>query len=269
MSAIMDICRFQPGPSALVVSMPHSGTHLPPDIAARLTPHARTLPDTDWNLPRLYAFLGELGASVLMANHSRYVIDLNRPADGSNLYPGQDTTALVPIDTSESQPLYVGAVPDASEIAARTSRYWQPYHDRLASTLAETKARHGYALLWDAHSIKPMLPRFFAGRLTDLNLGTADGRACGAGLGAALQAIGQASNYSCVLDGRYKGGHITRRFGQPDAKIHAVQLELSWATYMDEAAPFTFREELARGVRPVIRAMMATMLDWGTRHGAV
>lgn len=247
--------KFRAGRSPLLVSMPHTGTCVPPEIEERLTPAARALPDTDWHLERLYDFLGELGASVLVATHSRYVVDLNRPPDNANLYPGQDTTPLVPIDTFHKEPLYRrGEEPKESEIVERIEQYWKPYHAQLAAALAALKEKHGYALLWDAHSILSVVPRFFEGTLTDLNLGTADARACGAGIGEGLMT--KVSGYSAVLNGRFKGGYITRRYGAPAAGVHAVQLELSEATYMDEAPPFRFDEERAKRLRPQLRALL-------------
>lgn len=252
------------GASPLLVSMPHVGIEIPATLAARMTPAALRRPDTDWHLERLYDFLGALDTSVLVATHSRFVVDLNRPPDGTNLYPGQDTTGLVPIDTGDREPIYAAAPPAEAEIAARRATYWQPYHDRIVAELARIKARHGYALLWDAHSIKSELPRFFPGRLPDLNLGTNDGRACGAGLGEALAAVAMRERrYTSVLNGRYKGGYITRHYGRPAEQVHAVQLELSWATYMNEAHPFEFRDDLAAGVRPALRALVERMLAWG------
>ena len=247
--------RFRAGRSPLLVSMPHTGTYVPPEIEERLTPAARALPDTDWHLERLYDFLEELGASVLVATHSRYVVDLNRPPDNANLYPGQDTTPLVPIDTFHKEPLYRrGEEPKESEIAERVEPYWKPYHAKLAEALAALKDQHGYALLWDAHSIFSMVPRFFEGTLTDLNLGTADGHACAAGIGEGLMT--KVSGYSAVLNGRFKGGYITRRYGAPAGGVHAVQLELSEATYMDESPPFRFDEARAKRLRPQLRALL-------------
>jgi N-formylglutamate deformylase len=235
--------------------MPHTGTFLPESLKKRLAPVALDLPDTDWHLERLYDFLEELGASVLVATHSRYVVDLNRPPDNANLYPGQDTTALVPIDTFHKEPLYrPGDEPDGGEIAERVERYWKPYHAKLAQTLAELKAKHGYALLWDAHSIFSVLPRFFQGTLTDLNLGTAEGRSCGAGIGEGL--VKAVSGYSAVLNGRFTGGYITRRYGAPASDVHAVQLELSEATYMDESPPFRFDEARAKRLRPQLKVLL-------------
>jgi N-formylglutamate deformylase len=258
----VDVFRLREGPAPLLVSMPHVGTHLPDEIARRLTPVARTVPDTDWHLERLYDFLDALGASVLVATHSRYVVDLNRPEDDASLYPGQDTTGLVPIDTFAREPLYAGALPDADERAARIARYWRPYHRALEDALAAMRARHGVALLWDAHSIKSVVPRFFEGRLTDLNLGTAGGASCDPRIERALaDAAVETSAYTHVINGRFRGGYITRRYGRPADGVHAVQLELSEATYMDEDPPFAFREDLAARVRPVLRRLVAAALE--------
>jgi N-formylglutamate deformylase len=259
----MDTYTFRAGTAPLLVSMPHTGTHLPPELAARMTREARILPDTDWHLERLYDFLDALGASVLVATHSRYVVDLNRPPDNTNLYPGQDTTALVPVDTFARAPVYRdGAAPDAAEIGLRVERYWRPYHAQLGREIDRLRAAHGYALLWDAHSIASRVPRFFTGRLPDLNLGTAGGRSCAAGIIEGVAAIARrASAYTTVVDGRFKGGYITRRYGQPNTRVHAIQLELSEITYMDEAPPFAFDGGRAARLRPVLRAMLERMLE--------
>ncbi len=251
--------KFRHGSAPLLVSMPHTGTYVPPELANRLTPAARALADTDWHLERLYDFLEGLGASVLVATHSRYVVDLNRPPDNANLYPGQDTTGLVPVDSFHKAPLYApGDEPGPAEIGERVAQYWNPYHARLREELERIRAQHGVALLWDAHSIFSVVPRFFEGRLTDFNLGTAGGSSCAAGIGERLQ--GTVEGYSAVLNGRFKGGYITRTYGEPARHVHAVQLELSEATYMDEQAPYGFREDLAAGVRPQLRALLEAFL---------
>ena len=247
--------RFRAGRTPLLVSMPHTGTHLPDGLAERMTKEGLQLPDTDWHLERLYNFLDDLGASVLVATHSRYVVDLNRPPDNANLYPGRDTTPLVPIDTFHRLPLYrAGETPGEAEIVERVETYWKPYHTKLAGELNELREKYGYALLWDAHSIFSEVPRFFAGKLTDLNLGTADGRSCGPGIGEAL--LRKATGYSAVLNGRFKGGYITRTYGDPARNVHAVQLELSEATYMNELFPFDFRDDMAMRLRPQLRALI-------------
>jgi N-formylglutamate deformylase len=251
----VELFRFRAGTAPLVVSMPHTGTFIPDWLAPRLSAAARPLPDTDWHLERLYDFLDKLGASVLVATHSRYVVDLNRPPDNANLYPGQDTTGIVPMDTFHREPLYLpGFPPSDAEVTDRIRTYWRPYHEQLSKGLAETKAKHGYALLWDAHSIFSVLPRFFKGKLPDLNLGTAEGKSCGQGIGEALAKA--VEGYSVALDGRFKGGYITRHYGDPTNGIHAVQLELSEATYMNEKPPYGFRDDRAKRLRPQLRTLL-------------
>lgn len=258
--------EFRAGRIPLLVSMPHTGTYIPQALKARLTPAALALPDTDWHLERLYDFLDELGASVLVATHSRYVVDLNRPPDNANLYPGQDTTGIVPVDTFHKEPLYRDGPPDEREVTDRIETCWKPYHAQLEAELARLKGNFGFALLWDAHSIFSVLPRFFPGKLADLNLGTADGRSCAPPIGESL--LKATRGYRAVLNGRFKGGYITRRYGAPRDHVHAVQLELAQITYMNEDPPFDFDEAKASRVRPALRAIVETMLRWGReRYG--
>ena len=260
----MDNHYFYTGSTPLLIGMPHVGSHVPKEIATTMTEAALDLPDTDWHVDTLYDFLYGTGASVIAATHSRYVIDLNRPPDGTSLYPGRDVTELCPTTTFDNGPIYLeGQAPDRREITSRLDRYWRPYHIRLAEALAELKEQHGYALLWDAHSIRSEVPRFFEGKLTDLNLGNSNGSASDSGLAHNLLEIAQdAPGFTAVLNGRFKGGYITRTYGQPAKRIHAIQLEQSQATYMEEDPPFTFREDLAEQVRPVLRRLVEAMLAW-------
>ena len=255
---------FKAGTAPLLVSMPHVGTHLPAGIAGRMTEVAKTVPDTDWHVDRLYDFLDELDASTLAATRSRYVIDLNRAPDDRLLYPGASNTGLCPTTTFAEEAIYLdGREPDAAEIEARRAAVFRPYHARLEAELAAIRARHGVVLLWEAHSIRSRVPRFFEGRLPDLNLGTAGGRSADSGLIARVAAVAEAAGgYSHALDGRFKGGYITRAYGDPGAGVHAVQLELSQITYMDEDPPFGFRDDLAAGIRPVLRRFLETALAW-------
>ncbi len=255
--------RFRQGTRPLLISMPHVGTHVPPALAARLTDEARHVPDTDWHLERLYDFADELGASVLVATHSRYVIDLNRPPDGASLYPGQSVTGLCPVDTFDDTPVYAAAddLPGDAEVAERREAIWQPYHQRLQAELARLKAAQGTIALWDAHSIRSVLPRFFDGKLPDLNLGTAKGASCDPALAAQLLAIGQsAPGLTAVLNGRFTGGYITRQYGNPAEGVHAVQLEMTQSSYMQEKLPFDYLPDVAAGVQPHVRRMIEAVL---------
>ncbi len=264
----MELYRFRAGSSPLLVSMPHVGTHIPPSLAADMTEAALAVPDTDWHVDRLYDFLDHLGAGVLQATHSRYVIDLNRPPTGEALYAGARNTELCPASLFDDQPIYKpGRAPAASVTAERRNLYWQPYHDKLAVELAALKARHGFALLFDAHSIRSRVPRFFEGRLWDINIGTGDGVAASPAISdAAMEIAGATSAYTSVLNGRFKGGYITRSYGRPIEGIEAIQLELSQIVYMEEDSPFRFREDLATGVRPVLRGILAAMLAAGAKR---
>jgi len=260
---LTDVFSLRRGRLPLLVSMPHSGELLGP-YGDSMTEAAHLLADTDWHLPRLYSFLEGLGVSVLQANYSRYVIDLNRDPSGVSLYPGQNVTELCPTTTFSEAPIYVeGASPSAVAVAERVKQFWHPYHSALAAELGRLKSEFGYALLWDAHSIASRVPRFFDGKLPDFNLGTNSGKSCGKGLGEALLTCAERfPAYSAVLNGRFKGGFITRQYGQPQDGVHAVQLELSQATYMEEQHPFALREELASDVRLPIQAMIEAMLAW-------
>ena len=259
-----DIHDFTPGTTPLLVSIPHDGRSIPDGIAARMTDEARRIPDTDWHVGRLYDFAGELGAGVLAARHSRYVVDLNRDPDGAALYPGADNTEIVPLLTFDREPIYRnGAAPDEVEIGERIAGFWQPYHRRLAAEIEALRERHGVAVLFDAHSIRSVVPRFFEGTLPDFNFGTARGASADAALTAsAFRVLASAGGYSAVDNGRFTGGYITRSYGAPEDGVHAIQLELSQRTYMDEAYPFDYRPDLADAVKPVLREMLAAIVDW-------
>jgi len=252
------------GTAPLLISMPHIGTFLPSDVSARLTHVALKLPDTDWHLERLYDFVDQLGASVIIATHSRYAIDLNRPPDDTSLYPGQDTTGLCPLDTFDRDPLYrEGQQPDAAEMRGRIEKYWKPYHAALRDELDRLRERYDRVVLWDAHSIRSVVPRFFPGRLPDLNLGSAGGSSCDQSLAQRLVQIARdCPGYTGVLDGRFKGGYITRRYGRPKEGVHAIQLELAQITYMQEEFPYSFDENRARTLRPPLKQMLREALRW-------
>ena len=252
--------RLTRGTAPLLISFPHVGTYVPPAIADRLTPEARAVPDTDWFVDRLYNFVHELGASAIVATHSRYVVDVNRPPDDASLYPGQATTSIVPRTRFDGSPLYLlGGEPSEEEIAERIASVWRPYHQALADELARVKAQHGRVLLWEAHSIRQRVPLLFDGALPDLNLGTNDGASARPGLGERLLNIAQASPYSTVLNGRFKGGYITRHYGRPSERVDAVQLELVQRTYMDDAER-EFDEVRADRLRSVLRELIEAAL---------
>ena len=252
------------GNTPLLLSLPHVGTVIPPDLQPLLVPHALALEDTDWHLATVYNFALSLGASVLVPRHSRYLIDLNRPPENAPMYPGVNNTELCPTRFFTGEPLYRhGCAPTESQVLQRRDSHWQPYHDALAAELARIKAQHGHALLWDGHSIQSQLPWLFDGQLPDLNMGTADGSSCAPSLRSALMAVlATQTQFSHVTDGRFKGGYITRHYGRPQDGVHAVQLEKCWSTYMLEAPPWQLDPARTAKLTPVLQRLLQTMLAW-------
>lgn len=239
----------------LLISIPHLGPKIPPQVRDRYSEKALILEDTDWHLDRLYDFAADLGATVIQAKMSRYVIDLNRSATGESLYPGMVTTSLCPTETFRGEPLYhEGLEPTEEEIAERVKTYWEPYHQTLKSELARLRGIHPHVLLWEAHSIASVLPRLFSGKLPDFNFGTAEGTSCSEYVANAAVAPVRTNDVSWVLNGRFKGGFITRRYGAPSEGIHAIQLEMCQSLYMDELPPFSWRPDLAANVQPIVQA---------------
>lgn len=261
----METFTLHQGYAPLLVSLPHNGSFIPVDIGDRMHPQALASPDTDWHVDLLYEGARALGASILKPLASRYVVDLNRPADGHALYPGQRETGLVPTMMFSGQPLYRdGEAPDGDEIAARVAQWWQPYHDALAGELQRLLGLHGRVVLWEGHSIRSEVPMLFDGRLPDFNLGTASGESCSPSLQSALEGVMAAQHqFSHVTNGRFKGGFITRYYGQPSAGVHAVQLELSQLNYMDEDS-FAYEAGKARAVQDVVERLLMCCIGFGT-----
>ncbi|MCC7463019.1 MAG: N-formylglutamate deformylase [Gammaproteobacteria bacterium] len=259
----MRTCTLICGDSPVVISLPHVGTQLPEELLPQLSAPARALPDTDWHVDQLYDFAFADGYTVLRALYSRYLIDLNRPPDDAPLYPGSNTSGLCPTLDFAGAPIWTaGAAPvPPQEVARRLRCYWEPYHAELAARLAAAQARHGYAVLIDGHSIRSRVPRLFAGRLPDINVGTADGAACSAALRtrAQQQLLAQA-RFSHVLDGRFKGGYITRHYGRPDAGVHALQIELAQCAYMNEESP-AYTRSRATPLRELLRSLLAALAE--------
>ncbi|CAB3792205.1 hypothetical protein LMG28688_03454 [Paraburkholderia caffeinitolerans] len=257
-----DLYTLERGDAPLLVSIPHLGTSIPESLRGQYTDVALSLADTDWHLDRLYAFAKSLGATILGARVSRYVIDLNRPPNDESLYPGQTTTSLCPTETFRGEPLYRdGCAPDAAERQRRVAAYWQPYHDALHAELQRLRGQHANVLLWEAHSIASVLPRLFEDKLPDLNIGTQEGRTAHASVQARVEQAAAGSGYTWVGNGRFKGGYITRHFGAPVDGVHAVQLEMCQSTYMNEHAPFDYAPALADKVEPALREMVGGALD--------
>jgi N-formylglutamate deformylase len=260
-----EIVSFAPGSTPILVTIPHAGCALPPGLADRMTPIGVQLPDTDWYMERLYAGAAERGIGVVRANYARYVVDLNRGPDDGILYPGRPSTGLVPCFTFAGEAIYrPGEEPGAAEIAERTEQFWKPYHEAIARELDRLRTLHGWAVLWDAHSIRSEIPRLFEGKLPDLNIGTNSGASCAPALSETVMACARGlSDYSYVLDGRFRGGYTTRHYGTPDSAIHAIQLEIAQSTYLaHEDAPWPADPDLEAKLQAGIDAFLDTLLGW-------
>ena len=251
------------GDTPLLINVPHAGTELPAELRAQLSPAAQPLPDTDWHVEKLFAPAVALGATVMAATQSRYLIDLNRDPEGRPLYPEADNTELCPLRTFANEPIHApGAVPTPAQQRERLATYWQPYHAQLAAELARIRARHGHVVLLDAHSIRAEEPRFFAGRLPDLNVGTVDGQSCSAELeAAAVVTLNAQRRFTTVLNGRFKGGYITRHYGRPQDGVQALQLEIVQAAYMDEAPPYAWDAAGAAPLTDLLQRLVETLIE--------
>ncbi len=262
------------GAAPLVVSLPHTGADLV-HCEPRFVSPWLARKDTDWWLDQLYDFAGDLGATVIHTSVSRSVIDVNRDPSGVSLYPGQATTELCPISTFDGEPLYRdGQAPDAAEIAARRAAYFDPYHTALRAEIDRLRARHGAVALYDCHSIRSVIPRLFDGELPIFNIGTNSGASAGgAPVEAILDAV-KADGRNFVVNGRFKGGWITRSFGAPARGVHAIQMELACRAYMREPIgplgaadwPVAFDEKFAAPTRLLLRRIFTALLSATRAH---
>ncbi len=250
------------GSLPLLISIPHAGTEMPIELRRRLTLAAQALPDTDWHVDSLYEFARELGASVLIAHYSRYVVDLNRAPDSKPLYESIPTSSVCPTRTFGEEPIYLHEEPDSKEIAERINNYWRPYHDCLQQELERLHAEHGIALLWDAHSVASEVPGLFEGVLPEFNFGTRDDVSCPRAIAEPLlDLITRDGKYSAVLNGRFKGGYITEHYGRPEQRRLAIQLELAQRVYMEESAPTKWNDGSASEASKIIARMLERYIE--------
>lgn len=249
------------GAGPVVLGLPHTGTYLPPDVARALNGNGRLLADTDWHVDRLYDGL-LAGATTVRANFHRYVIDANRDPEGTSLYPGRNTTGLVPLTDFDGRDIWE-TPPDADEILRRRAAFHRPYHVALKGALDRVRARHGVAILFDCHSIRSEIPYLFEGRLPDLNIGTNDGGSCASSVTRRVSDICDKTDcYGMVLNGRFKGGWTTRHYGHPARNIHAVQMELAQSTYLcAEAPPWTYDAEKAARLRATLTQILTALAE--------
>lgn len=252
------------GAGPVVLGLPHTGTFVPDDIAARLNDNGRALTDTDWHIDRLYDGVLD-GATTVRANFHRYVIDANRDPEGVSLYPGQNTTSLVPLTDFDGRSIWSDP-PTEQDINDRLTDWHGPYHTALRAELTRVKNEYGYAILYDCHSIRSHIPHLFDGTLPDLNIGTFNGQSCAPEIENRVRDIcAETSRYSSVVNGRFKGGWTTRHYGRPVDGIHAIQMELAQSTYLkSETAPWAYDDDAARNLRHVLGQILSSLADW--RH---
>jgi N-formylglutamate deformylase len=259
---------FHSGSLPLLISVPHAGTTVPDDLLHRFTSVGQRLPDTDWHVDRLYEFARELGASLLVANYSRYVVDLNRAPDSNPLYETSPSSPVCAAATFAGESIYVGdQSPDREEVQARVATYWRPYHAQIEAELRRMHERFGYAVLWDAHSVASEVPALFAGVLPEFNLGTRDGAACPPAIAnGLLDLLTEDGEFGAVLDGRFRGGYITQNYGRPAQRTFAVQLELAQRAYLEEGTHPDWRVDRARRVQELIARLLTKFLKLSESH---
>lgn len=257
------------GTSPLVLGLPHTGTFVPDHVVANLNDNGRKLADTDWHIDRLYAGL-LAGVTTVKANFHRYVVDANRDPDGGSLYPGQNTTTLVPLTDFDGVGIW-STPPNDADILERRSQFHTPYHEALTAELARVRQLNGFAILYDCHSIRSDIPFLFDGTLPDFNIGTNLGATCAAQIEATTVACCEdAAGYTTTVNGRFKGGWTTRHYGRPDKGIHAIQMELAQSTYLtDEAAPWVYDEAKADRLRPYLTKILTSLADLAPSLGGI
>lgn len=235
MSNRSDWLTITMGSAPLIISLPHTGSHIPDEYAVNLQSRWLALTDTDWWIDRLYNFAQKCDATVVHTAISRTVIDVNRDPDDVSFYPGQITTSLCPLETFDGEPLYrPGQTPSGTDINYRKAQYYAPYHQAITDQIERLQKQHQQIVLYDCHSIRSLIPRLFTGLLPELNIGTNNGKSCSDKLAQSMTALCQASSFTTVLNGRFKGGYITRHFGKPQQGVHAIQIELACRSYMRE-----------------------------------
>jgi N-formylglutamate deformylase len=259
--------------SPLIVSMPHTGTDIPPELEAKFVSPWLARKDADWWVARLYDFASQLGATTIRTTVSRAVIDLNRDPSGRSLYPGQATTDLCPTTTFDGEPLYRdGCQPDTAEIARRREVFFEPYHREVKSQISRLRERHSKIVLYEAHSIRSRIPRLFEGDLPHINIGTNSALSCAEMLSNAVAGVCAESDFSQVTNGRFKGGYTTRHYGQPANGVHAIQVELAMRAYMNEPEspspgnwPSRYDDARAEPLRAILRRILKTSLEFASR----
>ena len=258
----MPVFELTQGSSPLLISIPHDGGYIPTAILESMHEYAHNTPDRDLLISEVFNFHRPLNATRIKANVSRYVVDLNRSSENKPLYPGQSETELCPTTLFDDRPIYLeNQQPNSAEIAQRIKHFWQPYHEAIQQQIERIKTQHGHCILIDAHSIAPQVPRFFSGRLPDINVGTNSGSSCSQSIESSIQAsLEQHKKFTHVINGRFKGGYITRHYGDPANQIHAVQFEISQSTYLEDDKICQKASKLNALIQKILKQVKSSLL---------
>jgi formiminoglutamase len=255
--------EIREGTSPIILGFPHTGTEVPPEIWARLNHNGKLLADTDWHIHNLYDGLLD-GITTVRATFHRYVIDANRDPQGISLYPGQNTTGLIPETDFDGKAIWNDdQAPDETDIAKRLRDFHAPYHAALAAEIERVKAIHGVAILYDCHSIRSHIPFLFESKLPDFNIGTDMGKTCDSAIEQAAVAVtSAAAGYDSVLNGRFKGGWTTRHYANPEHGVHVIQMELAQSTHLaTEAPPFAYDAAKAERLRVHLKDILVRLAE--------
>ena len=248
----------------IIISVPHAGTRFPKEIKSHFKKRMRRyVDDTDWFVHKLYAFAPSLGITLVKANLSRWVIDLNRNPDSAPLYnDGRLITSNTPTTDFFGNKIYKSKKkePDVKEISRRQKKYYWPYYSYLSDLLEERKKEFGKVLLWDAHSIRHRVSTIQEAPFPDMILGNNDEKTAAPKIiETALESL-RASDYQVNHNSPFKGGHITRYFGDPDNQIHTLQLEMNKILYMDDNE-ITYNAERAEQVQNLLKSCMENLIE--------
>jgi N-formylglutamate amidohydrolase len=229
----------------LLVEVPHAGLLVPDDVRDQLSaPEDALRRDADIYVDKLYEHAPECGAVLLVARHSRYVVDLNRASDDIDTatvsdHPtasGAQPRGVVWRSTTDGRPLLTHPL-SYRQLLARLERHYLPYHETLRRSLDALRERFGHVILLAGHS----MPSFGRSMHSDAGARRADVVPGSCGRTSAdrrvidlVDAHFRAAGLSVRHDDPYKGGFTTSHYGRPSERCHAIQIELNRALYVDE-----------------------------------
>ncbi len=232
----------------VVVDVPHAGEWIPEDVRQEMVIGEKVLRrDLDLYVDQIWAQVPELGATLVASNVSRYVVDLNRAADdvapetvkgakeifeeGYYRERGvvwRTTTARTPV---MDEPMSKKAFKE------RLDRFYHPYHKALADEIARVRSEFGYCILIDGHSM-PSTGRSGHSdpgrKRAEIVPGDVDGESCDRTLRWLVEEHFRDAGFSVRSNEPYKGGWITRNYGEPEKGVHAIQIEIRRDLYMNE-----------------------------------